>query len=110
MHGAWGGCKLSAMKKSLSIALSAAVVLGTIGVSGANDHWVGTWATAVVIRPQAPPAGQPPAPPVELPLTSSGQPNACQPAAFGPGPGAGGGPAAPGRGAPPPPINFKNQT
>ncbi len=90
------------MKKLLSIL----VLLGTISVSGANEHWVGTWATAVVVRPQAPPAGQTPAGPVQVPLTASGQPNACAPANFGPGPGPGGG-----RGqAPPPPINFKNQT
>src|SRR5256885_2534992 len=91
------------MKKLLSIL----VLLGTISVSGANEHWVGTWATAVVVRPQAPPAGQAPAGPVQVPLTASGQPNACASANFGPGPGPGGG-----RGgqAPPPPINFKNQT
>jgi lysophospholipase L1-like esterase len=71
-----------------------------------NDHWVGTWATAVVARPQPPAAGQPPAAPPQLPLSANGLPNACQPAAFGPGPGGGGrGPAAP-----PAPLNFKNQT
>src|ERR1700704_3449218 len=94
------------MKKLLSIL----VLLGTISVSGANDHWVGTWATAVVIRPQAPPAGQPPAPPAQL-APSSGLANACAPANFGPGPGPAPAPGG-GRGgqAPPPPINFKNQT
>ena len=85
------------MKKALSIF----VLLGTISLSGANDHWVGTWATAVVVRPQAP-AGPPPVPP------PSGLANACAPAAFGPPPGgAGGRGPAP---APPPPLNFKNQT
>src|SRR5215468_8493390 len=71
-----------------------------------NDHWVGTWATAVVARPQPPAAGQPPAAPPQVPLSANGLPNACQPAAFGPAPGGGGrGPAAP-----PAPLNFKNQT
>ena len=93
------------------------VLLGTIGVSAANDHWVGTWATAVVIRPQAP-AGAPPAAPAPLPPNATGLANACAPAAFGPPPGGGrGGPGGPppgggraGGGAPPAPINFKNQT
>jgi lysophospholipase L1-like esterase len=65
---------------------------------------VGTWATAVVTRPQAAAAGQPPAAPPQLPLSVNGLPNACQPAAFGPGPGRGG------RGPAPAPVNFKNQT
>lgn len=85
------------MKKALSIL----VLLTTVSLSGASNHWVGTWATAVVVRPQAPAAPQ------QVPPTASGQPNACQPAAFGPGPGPGGG-----RGgqAPAPPLNFRNQT
>jgi len=76
----------------------------TIQAQNRGDRWVGTWATAVVARPQPVPGGQPPPP--QLPLTASGQPNACQPAVFGPPPGGarGGGPA------PPPPVNFKNQT
>jgi len=32
--------------------LSALVLLGSISLSGASEHWVGTWATAVVVRPQ----------------------------------------------------------
>jgi lysophospholipase L1-like esterase len=95
------------MKKALSIL----VLLTTVSLSGASDHWVGTWATAVVIRPQAPPAGQPPAAPPQLPPAASGLPNACAPAAFGPGPGAGPGGGRGGRGGQaPPPLNFKNQT
>src|SRR4051812_28705410 len=82
------------MKKALSIL----VLLGTVTLSGANDHWVGTWATAVVVRPQGPPAAAAAAAPAG---------SACAPAAnFGPPPG-GGRANAP---APPPPINFKNQT
>ncbi len=68
-----------------------------------TEHWVGSWATAVVARPQ--PAGAGAAPPPQLPLAANGQPNICQPAVFGPPPGGGRG------GAPqPPPLNFKNQT
>ena len=86
------------MKKALSIL----VLLGTVTLSGANDHWVGTWATAVVVRPQGPTG-----PPAAVPVTSSGAPNACGPAAaFGPPPGGGRGPAP----TPPPPLNFRNQT
>jgi len=88
------------MKKTLSIL----VLLGTVSVSGANDHWVGTWATAVVVRPQGPAAAPAPVPP-----TASGLPNVCQPAAFGPGRGAGrGGGRA--NFQPPAPLNFRNQT
>jgi lysophospholipase L1-like esterase len=89
-------------------ALFAAVLAAAswkIDAQSRGDRWVGTWATAVVARPQ-PVAGQPPAAPPQLPPSASGLPNACQPANFGPGPGGGGrGPAAP-----PPPVNFKNQT
>ena len=89
------------MKKALSIF----VLVGTVGLSGASEHWVGTWATAVVVRPQAAPGGQPAAPPPQLPETTL--PNACAPAAVAPGPG----PAAGrGRGPAPAPLNFKNQT
>ena len=101
------------MKKALSIL----VLLGAISVSAANDHWVGTWATAVVIRPQAPPAGQAPAPSPPPPASALGTANACAPAAFGPAPGPGGGRAGGGGGAraggppaPPAPLNFRNQT
>ena len=50
--------------------------------TGRGDHWVGTWATAVVARPQGPPA------PAAAPAGSL-----CAPPVFGPGPGRqGGGP------------------
>jgi lysophospholipase L1-like esterase len=69
--------------------------LGAQGGRG-GDRWVGTWATAVVARPQGPPT---PAP------VPAGSP--CAPPVFGPGPGRQGG-------GPPPnfpaPINFSNQT
>ena len=95
------------MKLRLIAAAAVAALLAsaswTVDAQSRGDHWVGTWATAVVVRP-LPPAGGAAAPP-QLPLTSSGQPNACQPAVFGPPPGGARG------GAPPaPPLNFKNQT
>ena len=74
------------------------IVLGFIIVASvalqaqSREHWVGAWATAVVVRPQAPVA------PLQVPPSSTGQPNACQvvqPA---------NGPAAPVL------LNFKNQT
>jgi lysophospholipase L1-like esterase len=48
---------------------------GALAQSSAKDHWVGTWATAVVSRPQ----GQPPAPPPQPPGAPAGPP----PRAFG---------------------------
>jgi lysophospholipase L1-like esterase len=98
------------MKRRLFAAAAAAATMlvatsWTIDAQSRGDHWVGTWATAVVARPVPPPPGQPPSAPPQLPLTASGQPNACQPAVFGPGPGGGRGPAQA-----PPPLNFKNQT
>jgi lysophospholipase L1-like esterase len=62
----------------------------------AGDHWVATWATAVVARPQAPLA--PPPPVAGLP---------CQAPLFAPGPGRQGGGPPP---TPPAPLNFTNQT
>ena len=77
----------------------------TIAAQSRGEHWVGTWATAVVARPPAPAPGQAPQAPPQLPLAASGQPNICPPAVFGP-------PSGGGRGGPqlPPPLNFKNQT
>ena len=94
------------MKPRLFAAAALAAVLASapwsLDAQSRSDHWVGTWATAVVARPQPAAGGQ--AAPPQLPLTASGQPNACQPAVFGPPPGGGRG------GAQPPPLNFKNQT
>jgi lysophospholipase L1-like esterase len=82
----------------------AAMSLGVGAQAGRADHWVGTWATAVVVRPQAPPAAAPAVAP---------EGSACAPAAFGP-PAGRGGPGGPGGGraglTPPAPLNFKNQT
>jgi lysophospholipase L1-like esterase len=61
-----------------------------------GDRWVGTWATAVVARPQGPPV---------LPVAPPGSP--CAPPVFGPAPGGRQGGPPPGFAAP---INFSNQT
>ena len=64
-----------------------------------GERWVGTWSTAVVGRPQMPPAPAPPGPPPFMP-------SACTPAAVPP-------PVAPPPGqtfAPPPFMHFTNQT
>ena len=60
-----------------------------------GEHWVATWATAVVARPQAP---------LTSPPAVAGSP--CQAPAFGPGPGRAGGPPP----TLPAPLNFSNQT
>jgi hypothetical protein len=81
-------------------AAALALVLFTVlpALASAKDHWVGTWATAVVGRPQPGTAPQPgPAgPPPATPGRQAG------PAAA----------PAPGRqgGAPPPPLVVNNQT
>jgi lysophospholipase L1-like esterase len=90
--------------KLLALALIAATSL--LQAQGRTDHWVGTWATAVVVRPQA--TTSPAAAPATAPEGS-----ACAPAVLGPAPGRGG-PGGPGGGragfTPPAPLNFKNQT
>ena len=51
--------KKQTMNKRIMPAVLIAVAAMSIGIgaqSGRTDHWVGTWATAVVVRPQAPPA------------------------------------------------------
>jgi lysophospholipase L1-like esterase len=73
------------------------VQYGVQAQAGRNgERWVGTWATAVVARPQAPLT-----PPPVVPG------NPCQAPAFGPGPGRQGGGPPP---TPPAPLNFSNQT
>jgi lysophospholipase L1-like esterase len=90
-----------------------------------SDHWVGTWATAVVARPQTPPGGgqaqgQPaaprgqgaagtPAPAAQAQPAPAGQPSPAPAAGAGQAPqGQAQAPAA-GRGGAPP-LNFNNQT
>jgi len=105
LTGISAGAAVSAITVVVAAVMAAAsLTTATIDAQGRGEHWVGTWATAVVARPQPAPGGQPSASAPQLPLSASGQPNACQPAVFGPPPGGGRGPA------PPPPLNFKNQT
>ncbi len=79
-----------------AIAVAALVVTGqpTARAQGAGEHWVGTWATAVVARAVRPPAGRGggAAPQAQAP---QGTPAAA--------------PVAP-QAPPAPPINFNNQT
>lgn len=81
---------------SLSLAVPQAILQAQGARSGgpANGHWVATWATAVVARPQTPPPPQ-------------AFPSACQPFAPPPAPGTVVSPPAT---PPPPPVQFKNQT
>jgi lysophospholipase L1-like esterase len=87
-----------------------------------GEHWVGTWATAVVARPQGPPTapagfggpavapqcfGRPPQ--VEAVSGSGSAANQPPAGAFG-GPGGGRGQGGGGRGGAPTPLNFNNQT
>src|SRR5579862_7056397 len=81
--------------------------------SRSGEHWVGTWATAVVTRPQAPAApggfgaGQAPAMCFASTPAASAAPSAAPAPAGGGGRGQGGG----GRGGnAPAPVNFNNQT
>ena len=110
---------MSVKRLLATVAASAVVAIGLSTVrppihaqNGRGEHWVGTWATAVVARPQGPQAalgfgagvtpqcfGQAPA---QTTATAPAQ------AALGPGGGRGQGG---GRGGPPAtPINFNNQT
>jgi lysophospholipase L1-like esterase len=86
--------------------------------SGAGDHWVGTWATAVVGRPQGAQAGPPiafgppPGPAAPVAQTAATQVpagNQTPPAAVAPTVGVPPGGRGAGRGGAPP-LNFNNQT
>src|SRR4051794_19365580 len=82
----------------IALALVVFTAVPAFAQSRRGDHWVGTWATAVVARPQpgtAPP-GPPPGPPAATPPVNAG----------GPPPAAGrqGGPQFP------PPLVLNNQT
>ena len=126
--------RVSVSSLALTLVLVAAQP-ATRAQAARGDHWVATWATAVVARPQGPPAaglpgfgpGQPTpqcfgqAPPAQgssvttAPTAASapvppvsGGPGPAQPGA---GPGGGGrGQGGGGRGPAPAPINFTNQT
>src|SRR5690349_20414208 len=103
----FAGCVAAAV-----LALVVAAVEPSIHAEGSRgEHWVGTWSTAVVARPQGPAA-------------AGGGFGAAVPQCFGPAPqaastssvpaappGAGGRGQGGGRGGnPPTPVNFNNQT
>lgn len=85
---------------------------------GRSDHWVGTWATAVVARPQGPPGpalgfgvGVTPQCFGLAPTQTTAPSAVAGSAQAAPGPGGGGRGQGGGRGGvPPAPINFNNQT
>ncbi len=93
---------------AVAVFLLALPPLLTAQGSQSSDHWVGTWATAVVARPQGPQGfgafGRGPAP---QPPQAGGPPAPGAPTAERGGP-----PAAPaqGRGPAAPPLNLNNQT
>jgi lysophospholipase L1-like esterase len=82
------------------------------GKSASGEHWVGTWATAVVARPQGPQAGPPPGfgPPAGQAAAANGTPPQSGPASVAGQPVQNGQPqAGRGRGGAPP-LNLNNQT
>src|SRR5579862_6599762 len=52
----------SALAASALVAALLVAVHPSIGAQSGGEHWVGTWATAVVARPQTPPLPGPPGP------------------------------------------------
>jgi lysophospholipase L1-like esterase len=100
----------------LALALVVLTSIPAFAQGSRTDHWVGTWATAVVARPQpgtGPQPGPPAGPPPNVPAVGGNGPAA--PAAPGgpaAGPAAPGGPAAGRQGGPPlpPPLVIKDQT
>jgi lysophospholipase L1-like esterase len=86
-------------RASLTCVVALAVALPALGQSTADDHWVATWATALVARPLPPqPGAAPPnGPPPGAPAAGGPRPAGAPPAG-----------AAPPR--PPPPVTATNQT
>jgi lysophospholipase L1-like esterase len=92
----------------LALALVASSGIPVLAQSGQGQHWVATWATALVARGQGPGAGggrgpgpaasAPPVTPATAPAATAG------PGAAPPGPRAGG------RGGPPAPVTVADQT
>ena len=103
--------RFTAWRLGLALAAGAALAGHFAAVPQAqnvDEHWVGTWATAVVARPQGPgPAGFGPAPPAASTATAQ-QPQAPN-AAPTPGPAAAPAGGRGGRGFGPP-LNLNNQT
>src|SRR5215831_6037601 len=76
------------------IAVALVAIAPVFAAKKGQDYWVGTWATALVIRPAGPPSGPP----------AAGPPPA-GPNAPAQGPAAANGPPRP-----PPPATVQNQT
>jgi lysophospholipase L1-like esterase len=93
------------MKRLVTTFIVLAVsTLGVVAQNRAAEHWVGTWATALVVAPaQQPAAGRGQAP-AGAAVAPPAQPAPAQPAAAPPAP-----PPGPPPG-PPPVRNFNNQT
>src|SRR5258706_11808442 len=88
--------KMSRFISAAAVSVALLLTQPAAFAQGAGDHWVGTWATAVVGRAVRPPAGRGggQGPPGQAPQAAASVAQAP--------------PAAP---APPaPPINFNNQT
>jgi len=87
----------------MPIAIALVAISPAFGAKKSSDYWVGTWATALVIRPAGPPGGPPAAggpPPAGQAAPTAGAPN-------GPPAGAGATGGAP---RPPPAATVQNQT
>jgi len=87
-----------------------AVALPALGQSSDRDHWVATWATALVARPLPPPA--PPAPPAGAAPAAAAPAAPATPPTSAPlvAPAAPAAQAAAGPPRPPPPVTVNNQT
>src|SRR5262245_42356193 len=102
---------MPATRRVMAIALVLLTAVPAFAQNKKPEHWVATWATALVARPVpvargagpgAPPA---PAPPAPAPTTT---PSGPAPAAPAPAPPAG--PPGGGRGGFAPPVTMTNQT
>jgi len=87
-------------------AVALAAALPAVSQRNAQEHWVGTWATALVVRP-APPAA-PAAPAAAAPPAAPAAPASAAPTAAPAAPAAGPRPGGPPPG--PPPLTVSNQT
>jgi len=104
---------MAAMKRLWVCALVVLVAAPAFAQSKKNEHWVATWATALVSRPQ-PAAGRglgPGGPPAPTPAAQPAPAPSGTPAASGPAPTAPpAGPPGGGRGGFAPPVTLTNQT
>jgi lysophospholipase L1-like esterase len=90
---------------ALALAWCLAAVRPDLFAQGARpgEHWVGTWATAVVARAPIPPQGPPVQQPPQIQTPANGVPGAAPSGQVLPAQG-------PNAQAPQPPLNFNNQT